>query len=115
MGKFLIKLLLNGVVVTPLLYWFTEATMWSALLTALTLACVAYVLGDQMVLRFSNNTIATIADAVLAFFFLWGVAAFMNWSLSWSELFTIVVLLGAVEIIFHRLLGTDKLSNVTSR
>lgn len=107
MGKFFVKLIVNGVIVAPLLYWFTEADIGSAIVAAAALCLVAYVIGDQIILRATNNTIATIADAVLAFLFLWAAAYVMDWSLSWSELLVIVVLLGAAEIFIHRLMRMD--------
>jgi len=105
MGRFLGKFLLNGIVVVPLLMWFTEATFLSSVVAALVLSVISYVLGDMMVLRFSNNTVATIGDAVLAFIYFWVVSYFMNWSLSFGELVTMVVALAIVEFIFHRILG----------
>jgi len=105
MMRFLSKLLMNAIVVVPLLMWFTEATFLGALLTALVLSALAYVVGDQLILRMSNNTIATIADALLTFLFLWIVASFSDWSLSFTELLIITAAVGVVEMIFHRQLG----------
>lgn len=96
---------MNGIVVVPLLMWFTEATFWGSLLTAVALSAVAYAIGDQLILRASNNTTATLADAAIALLFLWMVASFANWTLSFAELLTIVVAVGVVELIFHRQLG----------
>jgi hypothetical protein len=104
MDKFIKKIVLNGVVVIPLLMWFTGASFMSAMITAVALAVIAYLLGDQIILRASNNTIATIADAVLAIVFLWVVAYFMNWRINLIELVTIALVLGVVETFFHRFL-----------
>jgi len=103
-GKLIIKLILNGVVVLPLLITFTEASFASALLTAVLLSLVAFIIGDQLILRVSNNLIATICDAALAFVFLWLAAYVADWSLSTGELLTIVLVLGLIEAMYHRML-----------
>ena len=105
MNRFVRKLVMNGIVVVPLLMWFTEATFWASIVTAVILSTVAFFIGDQLILRMSNNTVATLADAVLAFVYLWIVADTMDWALTIGELFTIVVALGIVEMIYHRQLG----------
>lgn len=105
LNKFLIKLLLNGIVVIALLMWYTEATFVGAATAAVILSAIAYVIGDQLVLRYTNNTTATIVDAIVAMFYLWLVARYANWSLSAGELLMIVIVLGLVEIGFHRFLG----------
>jgi hypothetical protein len=107
LGKFVIKALLNSLVVVPLLLWFTEASFAAAVVTSLLLSIVAYFIGDQMILRFTSNAIATLADAVLAFAFLWMAADMQGWSLSMSELISIVILLGFVEYLLHSWLIRD--------
>lgn len=105
MNRILRKILMNGIVVVPLLMWFTEATLWGSIMTALALSVIAYLLGDQVILRMSNNIVATVADAALTFFYLWLVADWMDWSLTIGELTTITLALGVVEFIYHRQLG----------
>jgi uncharacterized membrane protein len=105
MNRFVRKLLMNGIVIVPLLMWFTEATFWASIVTAAIFTTLAYFIGDQLILRMSNNTIATLSDAVLAFVYFWIVADTMDWTLTLGELFTIVVVLGIVEMIYHRQLG----------
>lgn len=99
---------MNGIVVIPLLMWFTEANFLSSLIAASILSVIAYLIGDQLVLRISNNIIATAADAGLAWIYFWAVASMMNWSLTWGELAIITLALGVVEFIFHRQLGYDE-------
>ncbi|HEY0827815.1 MAG TPA: DUF2512 family protein [Bacilli bacterium] len=105
MEKFLVKTIINGIVVVSLLMWFTEATFVGAALTAVVLSTIAYLAGDQLILRATNNTIATLADAALAFVFIWMVSFFSNWNLNFTELLVIVLVLGLVEFTFHRMLG----------
>jgi hypothetical protein len=93
---------LNGIIVVPLLSYFTEATFLEAAVASVFLSVIAWFIGDQMILRISNHTVATVADAGLAFIYLWIVAYAFRWSLSIGELLLMVVLLGAVEWWFHR-------------
>ena len=58
-----------------------------------------------MVLRMSNNSVATIADAVLTFVYLWIVSLITGWSLSFAELLIIAAAVAVVELVFHRQLG----------
>jgi predicted Kef-type K+ transport protein len=103
--RFLVKLIMNGIILVPFLYWFTEATVLSSSLTSLGLTVIAYLIGDQLILRASNNLVATLSDAVLAAVYLWMVAAFMNWSFTWGELLLTVAILGVAELFYHRFLG----------
>jgi hypothetical protein len=105
--KFITKLLINGVIVIPLMIWFSHVTFLQAACTSVVLSVIAYFVGDQFILRQSNNTVATIADAVLSFLYLWLVAYVMNWDLSLMEIFVISVILGVAEAVFHRFLTID--------
>lgn len=104
MGRIPLKLILNGIVIIPLLMWFTEATFIGALLFALFLCIAAYIVGDQWILRKTNNTIATISDGIMAALLLWIAAVMFDWSLSFMELMAITITLAIVEIFYHRFL-----------
>lgn len=111
MTRFLIKLIINGVIVVGSLIWFTEATWGSAILAALGLTVIAYLLGDQVILRATNNIMATISDAVIAAIYLWAVSRMFNWDLSFGELIVTVAILGVAEFFFHRYLGLNDVAN----
>lgn len=104
--RFLSKCLMNAIVVVPLLMWFTEASFLGSVLASILLSALAYLAGDQLILQLSNNAIATIADAVLTFMYLWVVATIAGWSLNFVELLIMTAAVSIVEIIFHRQLGT---------
>ncbi|MFP3392399.1 DUF2512 family protein [Brevibacillus sp. SIMBA_040] len=110
-NRFLIKVIINGVIVVGSLLAFTNATWLSAIVTALGLTVIAYLIGDQLILRATNNVTATIADAVIAAVYLWAVASMLNWDLSFGELFVTVVLLGVAELFYHRYLGVNDTAN----
>jgi membrane protein HdeD len=107
LGNFLIKLFLNGIVSVPLLMWVAEATLGSAIIVSIALCVVAYFLGDQVILRASNNVIATIADAVLVVVFLSLASYFLNWHINSIQMITIALVLGVVEAFFHRYLQNE--------
>jgi len=99
-----VKLVMNAVLI-PLLYLQTSASVTQMISSTVLFSLIAFVIGDQWILRGSNNAVATIADAAMAGLYFWMVSRFFNWGLSNGELFVLVVLLGAVEAMYHRLLA----------
>jgi len=114
MNKLLMKILFNGIVVVPMLMWFAGATFATSSLAAIGLSVLAFLIGDQMILRASNNLVATLADAGLAFAYLWMVAFVFNWDLNFGEIITIVAALGVVEWFFHRYLARKDTESPTN-
>lgn len=106
--KFIFKLLLNGAIAVTILLWLSRATFWEAAIWSMILSTIAYLVGDQYVLRISNNTVATLVDAVLAFVYFWVVASFLNWDLSIGGLIFLTLFLGAGEAVYHRFLASDR-------
>lgn len=102
MSKFVFKWLVNGAIVIALLMYYTEATLTEAALAATGLTVIAYLIGDQLILRKTNNTVATVADFCLAMAYLVVVADYLDWNLSMSEAFFISLMLAVFEFVFHR-------------
>lgn len=100
--KFLLKWLVNGAIVVNLLVFYADVSFINAAITATALTIVAYFIGDQMILRATNNGVATVADAMLAFIVLWLAAMLMDWDLSVGENLIITALLGIAEWFIHR-------------
>ena len=107
MLSFISKFVLNSLIVIPFLYLFSEATLNEAILAAAALSIVAYFVGDQLILRRTNNLIATIADVGLTYFFLWVVGDSMNWNLTFIELLSVSLAIGAVEYMFHLFIAPE--------
>lgn len=107
MEKLLVKLLVHGVMITSLLLALSNATLIAALITALGIGIVAYLLGDLLILPRTNNMVATIADAGLVFVMLWIIADAANWTLSFPEILLLTVLAGGFEYLFHMWLLRD--------
>ena len=107
--KLLLKWLINGVIVVwMLMYYSDDVGFWSAAFTATLLSLIAYVVGDQLILRKTNNIIATISDALLAFIVLWTAGKFMGWNITIGEVFGITFILGIAEFFIHRYIFKDK-------
>ncbi|MUG88897.1 DUF2512 family protein [Paenibacillus timonensis] len=107
MDKFLVKLLGNGIILIAMLMILSNALFISALLTALALSILAYLFGDLFVLPRTNNSIATLVDALLIFVFLWAIAANAEWTLSFGEMLTITLMVGVFEWFLHGWLLRD--------
>ncbi|MGG3507851.1 DUF2512 family protein [Paenibacillus lautus] len=99
--KLLVKLLVHGVLITALLVALTDASFTGALLTALGIGIVAYLVGDLFILPRTSNMMATIADAGLVFVMLWIIGGVANWTLDFSEVLLIAVLAGSFEYLYH--------------
>lgn len=106
--RFMLKTLVNGVIVIPMLMWLGGATLWGSLITALALCVLAYVVGDLWVLRATNNMVATVADAGLAFVFLWAAAAMAGWDLTFMEILLISAAVGIAEWFLHGMMLKDR-------
>lgn len=100
--KFILKWLINGVIVVTLLMYYADVPFIDAAITATVLTLIAYFVGDQLILRASNNAVATLCDAVLAYVILWLAASEMDWNLNMGEIFVITAILGIAEWVIHR-------------
>jgi hypothetical protein len=100
--KFIMKWIIDGVVVVLLLMYYANVTFFEAAITATALTIIAYGVGDQVILRSTNNAMATIADGVLGFFILWIAAYSMNWDIKIGQILIIAVILAIAEWFVHR-------------
>lgn len=113
--KLLVKLLVHGVMITALLVSLTDASFIGAILTAVGIAIIAYLVGDLYILPRTSNMIATIADAGLVFVMLWIIGAAANWTIEFSEILLLAVLAGAFEYFFHSWIRGEHLLNKKQR
>jgi hypothetical protein len=102
MLKFLLKWIVNGAVVALLLIYYADVPFIEAAITATAITIIAYAVGDQIILRASNNAIATIADFGLGFFILWAASDAMSWDITIGEILMISVVLAIAEWVVHR-------------
>ncbi|SFJ32359.1 Protein of unknown function [Paenibacillus sp. UNC496MF] len=100
--KFVLKWIVNGAIMVASLMYYAHASLWHAVVTATVITIIAYFVGDQLILRITNNPVATIADAILAYVLLWLAADSFNWSLSVGEIVIIAIVIGIAEWFIHR-------------
>lgn len=101
--KFVMKWILNGAVVALLLIYFADDVSFvEAAITATALTIISYGVGDQVILRSTNNAVATLADGVLGFFILWIAAYSMRWDINLGQILIIAVMLAIAEWVIHR-------------
>lgn len=100
--KFVLKLVLNGFILSVLVYWYADIPYLSAVTASLAFMVFAWFAGDLWLLRRTNNTVATVADAVMTFAYLWAVAIIFGWELTFDELAVIALFVAAAEWFFHR-------------
>ncbi|CAM4493423.1 DUF2512 family protein [Paenibacillus tarimensis] len=112
MMNFIVKWLLNGIIVAPLLMFYTGISFTTAAVAASILTVVAYLLGDQVLLRATNNTFATVSDFALVAIYLGMLSYFYNWYLSVGELLIISALVAVAEWFYHRYFLRDKAYSV---
>jgi hypothetical protein len=100
--KFVLKWLINGVIVVCFLMYYADVPLIDSVITATALTLIAYAVGDQLILRATNNWVATISDAILAYLILSIAAYSMNWDLNGGEILVISLILGIAEWCIHR-------------
>jgi uncharacterized membrane protein YvlD (DUF360 family) len=108
--KFLLKWLVNGTIVVSSLFYYSDASFWTAAIGATGLTIIAYLLGDLLVLRSSNNLVATFADFGLAAIYLGALSYVFEWRLSLGETLFIAFLLGVAEWVLHRYIFNEEIS-----
>lgn len=110
MLKFILKWLVNGAIVVSLLLYYTEIGFWSAAIAATGLTLVSYLIGDQFLLRTTNNFFASLCDVALTAIYLGVVSYGFDWDLSWGEIAFVSVLMGVAEYVLHRFLFNEELT-----
>lgn len=107
MEKLLVKLLVHGVMITAILVGLSNATFASAVIAALGIGIVAYLVGDLLILPRTNNMMATIGDVGLVIVMLWIISESASWTLTLPEILLITVLAGIFEYFYHMWLLRD--------
>jgi hypothetical protein len=106
----LIKFVMIAIVLETVLYMSTELSFTSILYIAVAVTILAYIIGDLLILPATNNTVATVSDAVLAlatiymFNYLWNtrVISFRNALIS-------AAVIGVGEWFFHKYVSNNVL------
>ncbi|MDG0812634.1 DUF2512 family protein [Cohnella rhizosphaerae] len=101
--KFLLKWLVNGTIATTLLMYYSNASFLGSVTTATILTIIAYMVVDQIILRSTNNLIATVSDGILGYLVLWVAASTMKWTISPGEIFIVALITGIAEFFYSPL------------
>lgn len=109
MIKFLLKWMVNGAIVVALMMYYSDTTFWNAAIAATGLTVIAYLIGDLLILRGTNNMITTICDFLLAAVYLGALSYVFDWNLSWGEAFFAAFLIGLAEWVLHRYVFSGEL------
>ncbi|OAS13375.1 DUF2512 family protein [Paenibacillus oryzisoli] len=109
LGKLLLKLVINGIIIVPILMYLTDATFMGALSATYTFSLVTYIVVDQLFLRLTNNMAAVLADMLLTYAFFWIVERhFYDWSLSFTDMTIVAIAYGVMEFFLHTYFQKDK-------
>lgn len=107
-GAILLKFVMVAVVLEIILRLLTNVSFLNILYIALTVTIVSYLLGDLAILPRSNNTVATISDAVLALavILLFNVI-YTTANISFLTALLAAAVLGIGEWAFHRFMSRE--------
>lgn len=100
---FMVKYLMVGVLLEIVLIALTPLGIGQIALIAFAVTLVSYIVGDLLVLNFSNNTVATLIDLLITF----GTIYFFNYrygmgTLTYQDCAVATVVVGVGEWFFHR-------------
>ncbi|WP_055108316.1 DUF2512 family protein [Paenibacillus ihumii] len=99
--RILIKTVWSCLILVGLFMLTSNASFFASLLSALGLAAFSFLLVDLFVLPRATNALATMIDAVLAYLFIWALAANNGWSMTLPEVLTITLVLTVFEYFYH--------------
>jgi len=100
----LIKYLMIAVVLVTVLGLMTDVEFGNILLISLVVTVLAYIIGDLLILPRTNNTVATISDAVLSFLSIYMFNWFGFGSIDAIDVVVCTLLIGVFEWFFHKYL-----------
>ena len=109
MLKFILKWMINGTIVAAYMMYYSDISLWNAVIAATGLTVIAYLAGDQLILRTTNNFIATTCDFLLAVLYFGVLSSILDWKLSWGETLFLALLIAAAEWVMHRYVFQDEL------
>lgn len=95
-----LKLLINGLIGVPGLWW-SGTSLGFALATSIVVSVIAYALGDAVILPRTNNTFASMADFLLVFALFWLSCSVFAQPYRLAGLFLTSFALSVAEYFFH--------------
>lgn len=99
-----IKFIMVSVILELVLLYFTRMTFSDILVVSLAVTIVSYLIGDMLILRFTNNIIATLADLGLSTLTIYLFNFIYNTpQISIFEALIASVVIAVGEWVFHKL------------
>ncbi|MHC1684542.1 MAG: DUF2512 family protein [Clostridiaceae bacterium] len=106
------KFILVAIILSLILSSMTDLSLTEILSISLAVTVLAYIVGDLIILPISNNTIATIADAVLSLVVIYSYNyIYTDRVISFNTAVTAAVVLGVGEWFFHKYMANKVLPN----
>lgn len=107
--RLLVKFILTAIILEIVLNITTAVGFGNILLISLTVTILGYILGDVLILRVSNNIIATICDLVLVTLTIY-LFSFLPvfTSISFGDALIAGIVTAASEWFFHRFMLREK-------
>jgi hypothetical protein len=110
--KFIVVLVLLEILLSLL----TDLTITEILVISAAVTLISYLVGDILILPFSNNAVATLCDAILIFLAIWLFNYVPVYSyIGVGDAIVCAVVLGVVEIFYHRYVASAVLPNRRER
>ncbi|MDP4089486.1 MAG: DUF2512 family protein [Bacillota bacterium] len=98
-----IKYVMTAIILELILGSLTALTFGDILLISLVVTIIAYLIGDLLILPATNNTVATLSDAVLAFITIFAFNYYYGYTIiSYGDAIIAAVVLGVGEWLFHK-------------
>lgn len=99
----LVKFLMVAIILEIALGLLTDLAFSQILIVSLAVTLIAYIIGDLLILRFSNNTVSTISDAILSFITIYGFSLMENYrDIELLDAVICAVVLGIGEWFYHK-------------
>jgi hypothetical protein len=98
----LIKYIMIVVIIGAVLGSLTDLTFSDILYISLALTIISYIIGDLLILSVTNNTVATIADVILALAVIYLFNFILINDISLGDAFIAALILGVGEWFYHK-------------
>lgn len=105
-GALLLKFFIVTIVLELVLYYTTELTFGDIIIISLAVTLIAYLIGDIVILKNTNNTVATIADIGLSLItILMFNLIYLDATISFFDALLASIFIGIGEWVFHKFVG----------
>lgn len=111
---FIIKFILSFILLTLILSGLYNFSVRNVFYISVVLGVLSYIIGDVLILRRSNNTVATIADFGLAWLTIWLMARYLEGGYVGTPSFIAAIGVSIFEIFFHKYVRNNVVAEDTT-